>query len=408
MTNIDNKNYNWKKNTAVFLVSQMISLFGSSLVQYAILWHITLTTKSGVMAMLATVCGFLPTLFLAPIAGVWADRYNRKILNVLADGGIALATLIMALAWGMGLQHVWLLLAVMGIRALGSAVQQPCINALLPDIVPTEHLTRVGGINASLQSFIMLVSPMISGALMGFMPLQMIFLIDVITAGIAILIVIFGLVLPAREPKKEATKQHWFEEMKSGFSYVLKQPYLRAFFVYMTIFLLFIGPVGCLTPLQVARNYGDDVWRLSVIEIVFSVGMLLGGVLISVWKGFKNRAHTMAFAMMGNAIFVVVLGIPISFISYSIVMVLIGIIIPIFNTVSTVLLQEKVDPDYMGRVFSIVTILNSCMVPLSMIIFGPLADIISIEAILLGTGVILVILSYTMTKNKALLKIGAK
>src|SRR5690554_4174095 len=92
-----NMNTNWKKNIILFLTSQTISLFGTSLVQYAIMWHITLTTQSGVMMTIAIICGFLPTFFLSPFAGVWADRFNRKLLIILSDSMIALTTLVLAI-----------------------------------------------------------------------------------------------------------------------------------------------------------------------------------------------------------------------------------------------------------------------------------------------------------------------
>src|SRR6478735_3946272 len=100
---------NWKKNIILFLGSQTISLFGSSLVMYAIMWHITLTTQSGVMMTIAIVCGFLPTFFLSPFAGVWADRYNRKVLIILSDSLIAISTLIMAILFMAGYDALWLL-----------------------------------------------------------------------------------------------------------------------------------------------------------------------------------------------------------------------------------------------------------------------------------------------------------
>jgi len=112
----------WVKNTAVFLSSQAISIFGSSLVQYAITWHITITTQSGVYAMLAIVFGILPTFFLSPFGGVWADRYNRKTLIMLADGSIALCTLLVAIAFMLGHGAIWLLFVALAVRALGAAV----------------------------------------------------------------------------------------------------------------------------------------------------------------------------------------------------------------------------------------------------------------------------------------------
>lgn len=122
----ENLKENWLKNIILFLSSQTISLFGSSLVQYAIMWHITLTTESGLMMTLFIICGFIPTFLLSPVAGVWADRYNRKLLIVISDGLIAFSTLILAILFLMGYDSVWLLFVMAAVRALGTGIQNAC------------------------------------------------------------------------------------------------------------------------------------------------------------------------------------------------------------------------------------------------------------------------------------------
>jgi DHA3 family macrolide efflux protein-like MFS transporter len=142
----------WKKRVAVFLVGQTITTFGSFLVQYAIMWHLTLTTKSGVVLALAAVFGFLPQALVSIFAGVWADRVNRKMMIIFADSAIALATFGLALFMLTGVNDLWLIFLVMAVRSVGAGVQSPAISALLPQIVPTEKLMRVNGINSSVQS----------------------------------------------------------------------------------------------------------------------------------------------------------------------------------------------------------------------------------------------------------------
>lgn len=159
-------NTNWKKNIKLFLASQTITLLGSSLVQYAITWHITLKTQSGAMMTISILCGMIPTFFLSPFGGVWADRYSRKLLIILSDSLIAIATLILAILFLLGYESLWLLFIISAIRAVGSGIQTPAINALLPSLVPEEHLTRVNAINSSIQSSVWLLSPMASGALL--------------------------------------------------------------------------------------------------------------------------------------------------------------------------------------------------------------------------------------------------
>lgn len=167
----------WKKDIILFLSSQTISLFGSSLVQYAIMWYITLTTESGMMMTLYIICGFIPTFILSPFAGVWADRFNRKILIMAADASIAVATLVLAIVFLLGYEATWLLFVMAAIRALGTGVQTPAVGAILPQIVPKEQLTKINGINGSIQAIIMFVSPIVSAGLLTWTTLEMIFLL---------------------------------------------------------------------------------------------------------------------------------------------------------------------------------------------------------------------------------------
>src|SRR5699024_8066020 len=123
---------NWFKRTFLFLTGQTITLFGSSLVQFAIGWHITILTKSGLMMTISTLCGFLPQVFISLFAGVWADRFDRKKLIILADSLIAVCTAILALLFTMGYSEIWLLFVISAIRSLGAGVQSPAVSALLP------------------------------------------------------------------------------------------------------------------------------------------------------------------------------------------------------------------------------------------------------------------------------------
>ncbi|ACL19174.1 major facilitator superfamily MFS_1 [Desulfitobacterium hafniense DCB-2] len=396
----------WKKNTILFLTSQTISLFGSSLVQYAIMWYITLETQSGIMMTISIICGFLPTFFLSPFAGVWADRYNRKRLIILADSMIAISTLILALLFFAGYKMMWLLFVMSAIRALGAAVQMPAVGAFIPQLVPEDKLLRVNGINGSIQSAVMLVSPMLSGALLTFTTIEAIFFIDVITAALGVSVLLFFLHVPAHRKAQEAQTVSYFADMSQGLKYIREHAFLKSFFVFCALFMIMAAPAAFLTPLQVARTFGDDVWRLTAIEMTFSVGMMIGGILMATWGGFKNRIHSMALGTLGFGVCTVALGVIPVFWLYLVFMAFVGVSMPIFNTPATVMLQEKVEPDFLGRVFGILSMISSTMMPLGMLIFGPLADSIAIEVLLIGTGVIMVLESVFLFGNKVLLEAG--
>ncbi|RRJ67774.1 MFS transporter [Paenibacillus oralis] len=396
----------WKRNIVLFLSSQTISLFGSSLVQYAIMWYITLNTKSGMMMTLYILCGFIPTFILSPIAGVWADRYNRKLLIMLADGMIATATLVLAVLFLMGFDATWLLFVIAAVRALGTGVQTPAVGAILPQIVPGDKLTKVNGTNGSLQAVIMFVSPIVSAALLTVASIEMIFFIDVVTAAIAILTLLLFFKIPVHQKAAGGQATGYFSDMKQGLVYIKNHAFLKTFFVYFAVFMVMMAPAAFLTPLQVTRTFGDEVWRLTAIEIAFSIGMMAGGGLIAAWGGFRNKIHTMTVAslLMGACTFL--LGIVPSFWIYLFFMAVFGVAMPIFNTPTNVLIQEKVDENFLGRVFGVIGMISTSMMPIGMLIFGPIADVIQIEWLLIGTGLLILILSVFLGRNQVLLDAG--
>lgn len=397
---------NWKNKIIVFLASQTLSLFGSSLVQYAISWYITLTTQSGIMMTLSIICGFLPVFFLSPFAGVWADRYNRKILIILADVLIALATLIIALVFMMGYREIWLLLVVSAVRALGTAIQAPAVNAFIPQIVPQDKLTKVIATNTSIQSLIMLASPMLSGFLLTIATIETIFFIDVATAATAVLTLLFFLHVPTHSKALDRQKTSYTRDLREGYFYIRNHSFVKTIFLFCAAFFFLAGPVAFLTPLQVARSFGSDVWRLTAIEVIFSAGMMAGGLLIATWGGFENKTHTMVLSSSLTGLCTLALGVTPNFWIYLVFMGTIGIVMPAFNTPFTVLLQQKVDADFLGRVFGVLGMISSVMMPLSMLVFGPVADLIKIEWLLIGTGILMIVESYLMLRNKVMFEAG--
>ncbi|PLR94602.1 MFS transporter [Bacillus sp. T33-2] len=402
----ENLKENWLKNIILFLSSQTISLFGSSLVQYAIMWYITLETESGMMMTLYIICGFIPTFLLSPVAGVWADRYNRKLLIILADGLIAFATLILAILFLMGYDSTWLLFAMAAIRALGTGIQTPAVGAILPQIVPKDQLTKVNGANGTIQAVIMFVSPMVSAALLAMASIEIIFFIDVITAAIAIITLLAFLKISVHEKAAQQQTTSYFNDFKEGLIYVNSQGFLKRFFLFFAVFLVLMAPAAFLTPLQVTRSFGGDVWELTAIEIAFSIGMMAGGGIIASWGGFRNKITTMTLASLVMGICTLALGIVPNFWIYLGFMALFGVAMPIFNTPTTVLLQEKIEENYLGRVFGVMGMISTSMMPLGMLLFGPIADFIDIEWLLIGTGVLNLILAILLSRDKVLTAAG--
>ncbi|MDR1182092.1 MAG: MFS transporter [Bacteroidales bacterium] len=395
-----------KKNISLFLGWQALSLFGSMLVQYSTMWYVIMSTQSGKMATIAVVVGLLPTFFIAPFGGVWADRYNRKNLINLADGGIALVTLFIALSFLFGYKEIWLLFVCTGVRAVGQGIQSPAVSSFIPQIVPQEQLNKINGINTSIQSFSALTAPMIAGALMSFIPLQYIFFIDIVTAIIGICILQFFVKIPAnsRDVAGNApVAKSYFRDLKEGIRYVWQTKWIR-YIILLEIILHVFGhaPTAFLSPLQVTRNFGNDVWRLTAIEVAFSSGMLLGGLLIGFWGGFKNKMYSMSLACVIIGAGMLGLGLLPNFWLYCATWIVIGLIAPLSNVPCTTLLQTKTDPAYLGRGFSVFQMVFSLAMPLAMLVFGPLSDVINIDYMLIGGGIVIFLLSIPYVVSKVL------
>lgn len=385
------KEYNWKKLIARFLTAQTISLFGSAIVQYAIVWYITLTTSSGKMLMLSTLCGFLPQIIISPFAGVWIDRYNRKKMIMLSDAVIAGSTLLLAVSFLAGYKNIWLLFAALIIRSAGTGLQTPAVNAILPQIVPAEKLMKINGVNSTLSSIIMFISPAVSGAILSVASLEITLLIDVVTAIVGVGITSTVAVKPyIRELQKGNS---YLEKMKSGLDYLKTSRLIRRVLLFQLAILFLISPSAFLTPLMVSRTFGNEVWRLTASEMTYSFGMILGGLMIASWGGFQKKLNTTILAGAFYGILMIGLGAAPVFWIYLICNAWIGITSPCYNAPITVTIQERVRPEMHGRIFSFMQIATSCALPLGMAVFGPLADVINVQSLFIISGSIVAVLS---------------
>nr|NLD41673.1 MFS transporter [Actinomycetales bacterium] len=392
----------WKRQTVLFLSSQGSSLLGSMLVQYALMWHLTMTTQSGEVMTLAVIVGFLPMLVISPFGGVWADRLPKRYLIAGADALAALSTVALFIAFMLGQDGLWVILAAMGLRAVGQAVQGPAVGAILPEIVPEQHLMRVNGYNGSIQAGIGFVSPLLAGALLSLMPMQWVLLIDVVTAAAAIWIMLAFIRTDERAADPEAAPTTALHDLADGVRYVLRHRFIGRLYWYFAVTFFLAAPVSFLTPLQVTRTFSNEVWRLTAIEMAFFLGMMLGGVLIGQWGGFRRRGATVAVAISLLGLWSVMLGVPQGFVLYNVWMFAAGLFIPMLNAPTMTLLQVAVEPRYLGRVMSLMTVISTSVMPAGMLVFGPMADRVAIEWILVATGSLMVVGGFVMLVDRTI------
>lgn len=387
---------NNKNKIVRFLCAQTISLLGSSIVQYGMIWYITLTTTSGVMLAISTLCGFLPQIAIALFAGKWIDTYDAKKVVMISDGCIAGATFVLAVCFLLKQESLVLVFIVLAIRSLGTGMQMPCVNTLIPQICESDQLVRINGINSTLSAITSFVAPMLSGMLLSITTLPALLMIDVITAIIAIGIT--STIRIAGKTKREK-QVDVSAHKKQTWQFIKQNKYLGYLFLFQFMIYFFITPAAFLTPLMVARRFGKEVWRLSMSEMSYSLGMVLGGVLITLWGGFQKRTKTMVVASVMYGLLMVMLGSLDIFWLYLIANVSIGVITPCYGTSFTVYVQEQVEKTFHGRIFSLMQIANSCAFPIGMCVFGPIADYIAIEMLLCICGLVVIVTTILLRKK---------
>ena len=393
---------NRKSKTMLFLASQCITLFGSMIVQMSIIWYVTLKTSSGGWVAAFTICSYLPQFLISFFAGVWADRYNRKKLIVLADGVITIATLIMFLIMPMISSDFVLLSALLVIsivRSIGAGVQTPAVNAVIPHLVPAEYLMKYNGINATIQSIVQFIAPAVAGTVLSIGTFRSTLFIDILTALIGI-----GLLSCVLLPKQEVSNENIsvFSEIKAGIHYSFSDKMIGKILIVYGLFILLSVPAGFMSALLVSRVYGDVYWYLTAVELVGFAGMALGGVLMGMWGGFKSRVKTFAFGLLILSIMTIGMGVSPYFILYLVMMFVYSIALTIIQTATTTIIQEKAEGSMLGRVFGLMGAMYSGFLPVGMAIFGPLADILPLQWIMVGSGIALVLVTvYLQVKSKS-------
>ena len=392
---------NWKRKTVLFLASQCITLFGSMIVQMSIIWYVTLKTSSGGWIAAFTICSYLPQFLISFFAGVWADRYNRKKLIVLADGVITIATLIMFLVMPMISSDFVLLSALLVIsivRSIGAGVQTPAVNAVIPHLVPAEYLMKYNGINATIQSIVQFIAPAVAGTILSIGTFRSTLFIDIVTALIGI-----GLLSCVLLPKQEVSNENIsvFSEIKAGIHYSFSDKMIGKILIVYGLFILLSVPAGFMSALLVSRVYGDVYWYLTAVELVGFAGMALGGVLMGMWGGFKSRFKTFAFGLLILSIMTIGMGITPYFVLYLAMMFVYSIALTIIQTATTTIIQENAQESMIGRVFGLMGAMYSGFLPVGMAVFGPLADVLPLQWVMVGSGIALVLVTvYLQVKSK--------
>lgn len=373
----------WQRPFITMWVGQAFSLLGSQMVQFALVWYLTRETGSATVLTTATLVALLPQIFLGPIAGSIVDRSNRRRLMMLADGAVAVTTIILALLFAFNVVEIWHIYAAMLLRSLGGAFHQPAFSASTALMVPKEQLSRVQGFNQTLQGGLTIFSSPLGALMMEVLPMQGVLAVDVITAAIAIgSVALIAIPQPKKAQLAEGEKPNsiW-KDTRVGFNYVFTWPGMMIILIMATLLNLLLTPAFALLPLMVSEHFGGGAKELAAIDAGFGIGVIAGGLLLGMWGGFKSRVVTAFVALIGLGVGTALVGLaPADGLVIAIAaFVIAGLMNPIVNGSLGAILQAVIDPGMQGRVMSLVNSMAMAMTPIGLLLAGPIADALGLQ-----------------------------
>jgi MFS transporter, DHA3 family, macrolide efflux protein len=388
----------WKAPFFTIWTGQAFSLLGSMLVSFTLIWWLTKTTGSATVLATASLAGLLPQVILGPITGTLVDRWNRRLVMILADSAIAMATLLLAFLFLTGRVQIWQIYVLMAIRSIGSGFHWPAMTASTSLMVPSQNLARIQGMNQMLQGAMNIVSAPLGALLLEWLPIQGILMIDVSTAIIAVLPLLF---IPVPQPVRVApagsdqTGSSFWKELVEGFHYAFSWPGLVMIGIMAALINLLLSPGISLLPIMVTQHFNGQALQLAWVESAMGLGIVSGGLVLSVWGGFKRRILTTLVGLFGLGLGCLGLGmVPPGAFSLAVVLLFwLGFVNPITNGPLMAAVQAVVAPDMQGRVFTLIGSVASAMTPIGLIIAGPVADRFGVQIWFVLGGIITLVMA---------------
>ncbi len=384
---------NCKQKANLFLISQSITLLGSTLVQMVIIWYITVKTLSGCWVALFSICAYLPQFLISFWGGVWADRFNCKKIIMVVDIFIAVVTLFMILVIPyIDNEFIFysLLLITLILRSLGAGIQTPTVNVVISKIVSKRYFMQYNSLNTMIQSIMQCVVPLVAGIILSFTSLEVALWIDVLTAIVGN--VILYQISIGKLSSKININSTW-QDIKCIINYVLRNEFIiNLLFVY-GIYVLGCVPAGFLAGLFVSRFYDSSYEFLVFVECIGFGGMIIGGFLVNIWGNLIKKEKILYISLIIFGLMAILMGIIKNFLLYLVFMCIYGMALTIIQIVITTLLQERTDINVQGKIFGIMSTIYSGFIPFGLFIFGILADIISLSIIMVISGIVLMVLS---------------
>ena len=384
---------NWQLPFFTIWAGQAASLLGSQLVQFALIWWLTKTTGSATVLATATLVGLLPQVILGPVSGALVDRWSRRAIMIVADSVIALATVALAILFLTGNVQFWYVYLLMFVRGAAGGFHWPAMQASTSLMVPKEHLSRIQGFNQILYGALNIASAPLGALLLELIPMQGILALDVGTALLAIT-PLFFIPVPQPErtdlPENGESKPSVWQDMLAGFRYIMGWPGLIMIGIMAAMINFLLTPASSLIPIFVTQHFNGGAFQLAGLESAWGIGVVIGGILLGIWGGFKRRILTSLVGLIVLGIAVTMMGLLPSWAFYLAIamMFVIGFANPITNGPLFAVMQSTVAPEMQGRVFTLIASVAAAMSPIGLIIAGPLADRFGIQTWYIVAGLV--------------------
>ncbi|MDR3009812.1 MAG: MFS transporter [Sphingobacterium sp.] len=401
---------NWFRTYSYIWIGQFISLLSSSAVNFSIMIWLSLTHKSAEVLAFAAIAGLLPQAIIGPFAGVFIDRWNRKKVMIFADGFIALCTLGMTFVLKSDGTNMFLIYLLMACRSIGSAFHTPAMQAIAPLLVPEDKLLRVSGINQMLQSVSSIAGPALGTLAITYFPIARVLYLDVVGAVVAIASLFFVTIPHLPKSGNKPSIPVVLKELKEGMNAIYQNKGLGMLFLYAMVATFCIMPVAIMFPLLTIGHYGGGKWEMSVIEIIWGVGMLVGGSFLGLAKVSVSKVvlvNSMHIAL--GVTFAISGWFPSSwFIPFVIMTGIGGVSMSIFSASFMAIIQEQVSAEMLGRVFSLYFSIAILPSMIGLLFTGFIADAIGVATAFIIAGFIVVLVGLLSFFNGSIMALERK
>ncbi len=391
--------------------AEALSLFGTQLVQFALVWWITKSTGSATALAGATLIALFPQIVIAPLAGALVDRWDRRWVMILSNAGIALSTLLLALLFAFGRAEIWHIYLAMLVRATGGAFRWPAMQASTAMMVPKRHLARVAGLNNSLFGLASIVSPSFGALLIEVgLPMYVLLLVDIAAACLAIVPLLLVRIPIPKRAEPAAVRSSVLTDFLEGLRFVLRWRTLFALLAAAGVIMFFSYPANSLIPLLVTKHFHGGAIQFGGLQSAFGLGVAAGGALLGIWGGFKKRMTTALVSLFLQGVGFAAVGlVPSTGFAMAVgAMALIGLMNPICTGSLFAIVQSTVPHEMQGRIMSLLISLSSMAAPLGLAAAGPLADRYGIGIWFLVAGIVMAAVSIVCTIVPAVRDVEAR